>query len=75
MGKEVYLMHSLVSSRVLLLHAFKIRKKTYRRLISKREVKIADVEMAISALLTAEPEDTEEPKDRESAQCRSGLMY
>ena len=43
-------------------------QKTDSRLMSKREVKIAAVEMAISALLAVEPVDKEERKERESAQ-------
>ena len=35
--------------------------------MSKREVKIATVEMAISALIAVEVEDTNERKERESA--------
>ena len=38
------------------------------RLLSKREVKIAAVEMAISTLLAVEAVDKEERKERESAQ-------
>ena len=43
-------------------------QKTDSRLMSKREVKIAAVEMAISALLAVELVDKEERKERESAQ-------
>ena len=44
------------------------RQTTDSRLMSKREVKIAAVEWAISALLSAEPVDKEERKERDSAQ-------
>ena len=42
--------------------------------MSKREVKIAAVEMAISALLAVEPVDKEERKERESAQLAEFLQ-
>ena len=44
------------------------RQTTDSRLMSKRPVKIAAVEWAISALLAVEPVDKEEQKERESAQ-------
>ena len=44
------------------------RQNCDSRLMSKREVKIAAVEMAIGALLAVEPVDKEERKERESAQ-------
>ena len=49
-------------------------QKTDSRLMSKREVKIAAVEMAISALLVVEPVDKEEWKERKSAQLAEFLQ-
>ena len=49
------------------------RQTTDSRLMSKREVKIAAVEWAISALLAAEPVDKEERKEEESAKLREFL--
>ena len=46
------------------------RQTTDSRLMSKREVKIAAVEWAISALLAVELVDKEERKERESAKLR-----
>jgi hypothetical protein len=43
-------------------------QKTDSRLMSKREVKIAALKKAISALMALGIEDTEERKERESAQ-------
>ena len=43
-------------------------QKTDSRLMSKREVKIFAVEIAISTLLKIRIEDTQERKERESAQ-------
>jgi hypothetical protein len=43
-------------------------QKTHSRLMSKREVKIAALERTISALMAVGIEDTEERKERESAQ-------
>jgi len=43
-------------------------------LLSERDVKIAAVEMAISALLTVEPVDKEEWKEGESAQLAEFLQ-
>ena len=42
--------------------------------MSKREVKIATVEWAISALLAVEPVDKEERKEQESAKLREFLQ-
>jgi hypothetical protein len=42
------------------------RSKPYSQLMSKREVKIAAVEWAISALLTVEPVDKEGRKEQEA---------
>jgi len=42
------------------------RQTTDSRLLSKREVKIATVERAISALLAVEPVDKKERKEQES---------
>ncbi|MDB2524495.1 hypothetical protein N9X35_04370 [Amylibacter sp.] len=49
-------------------------QKTDNRLLSKREVKIATVEWAISAMLAVEPVDNEEQKQRESAQLAEFLQ-
>ena len=49
-------------------------QKTDSRLMSKREVKIAAVEMAISALLTVEPVDKRELKKQESAKLKEFLQ-
>ena len=50
------------------------RQTTDSRLMSKREVKIAAVEWAISALLAVEPVDKEERKEQESAKLREFLQ-
>jgi hypothetical protein len=50
------------------------RSKPYSQLMSKREVKIAAVEWAISALLTVEPVDKEGRKEQESAKLREFLQ-
>ena len=50
------------------------RQTTDSRLMSKREVKIAAVEWAISALLAVEPVDKEERKEQESARLREFLQ-
>jgi len=50
------------------------RQTTDSRLMSKREVKIAAVEWAISALLTVEAVDKEEWKEQESAKLREFLQ-
>ena len=42
-------------------------QNTDSRLMSKREVKVATVEMGISALLAVDLEDKEERKERDSA--------
>ena len=44
------------------------RQTSDNRLLSKREIKISAVEIAISALLAVEPIDKKERKERESAQ-------
>ena len=44
------------------------------RLMSKREVKIATVEWAISALLAVEPADKKERKEQESAKLKEFLQ-
>ena len=43
-------------------------QNSYSRLMSRREVKIAALERAISALMAVRIKDTEERKERESAQ-------
>ena len=43
------------------------------RLLSKREVKIATLEMAISALLVVEPVDKKERKEQENAKLKEFL--
>ena len=48
-------------------------QSTDSRLLSKREVKIATVEMAISALLAVGVADTKERKERDSAKLREFL--
>ena len=50
------------------------RQATDSRLISKREVKIAAVEWAISALLAVETVDKKERKEQESAKLREFLQ-
>ena len=50
------------------------RQTTDSRLMSKREVKIAAVEWAISALLAIETVDKEERKEQESAKLREFLQ-
>jgi hypothetical protein len=50
------------------------RSKPYSQLMSKREVKIAAVEWAISALLAVEPVDKEGRKEQESAKLREFLQ-
>ena len=50
------------------------RQTTDSRLMSKREVKIAAVQWAISTLLAAEPVDKEERKEQESAKLREFLQ-
>ena len=50
------------------------RQTTDSRLMSKREVKTAAVEWAISALLTVETVDKEERKEQESAKLREFLQ-
>jgi len=50
------------------------RQTTDSRLMSKREVKIAAVEWAISALLAVEPVDKEERKEQESSKLRAFLQ-
>jgi len=50
------------------------RQTTDSRLMSKRQVKIAAVEWAISALLTVEPADKEEPKEQDSAKLKEFLQ-
>ena len=47
---------------------------TNSRLMSKREVKIAAVEWAISALLAVDAVDNEERKEQESARLREFLQ-
>ena len=49
------------------------RQTSDNRLLSKREVKTATVEMAISALLAAEPVDKKERKEQESTKLREFL--
>ena len=49
-------------------------QNTGSRLMSKREVKISAVEMAISALLAVEPVDKEERKEQENAKLREFLQ-
>ena len=50
------------------------RQTTDSRLMSKREVKIATVEWAISALLAVEPVDKEERKEQASAKLREFIQ-
>ena len=50
------------------------RQTTDSRLMSKREVKIAAVEWAISALLAVEPVDKEELKEQGSAKLREFIQ-
>ena len=50
------------------------RQTTDSRLMSKREVKIAAVEWAISALLAVEPVDKEERKEPENAKLKEFLQ-
>jgi len=50
------------------------RQTTDSRLMSRREVKIAAVEWAISALLAVEPVDKEERKEQESSKLRAFLQ-
>ena len=50
------------------------RQTTDSRLMSKRQVKIAAVEWAISALLTVEPVDKEERKEQDSAKLSEFLQ-
>ena len=50
------------------------RQTTDSRLMSRREVKIAAVEWAISALLAVEPVDKEERKEQESAKLREFIQ-
>ena len=50
------------------------RQTTDSRLMSKREVKIAAVEWAISALLAVEPIDKEERKGQENAKLREFIQ-
>ena len=46
------------------------RSKPYSQLMSKREVKIAAVEWAISALLAVDAVDKEERKEQENAKLK-----
>jgi len=50
------------------------RQTTNSRLMSKREVKIATVEWAISALLAVEPVDKEERKEQENAKLKEFIQ-
>ena len=50
------------------------RQTSGNRLMSKREVKIVAVEMAISALLAVEPVDEEERKEQDSAKLKEFLQ-
>ncbi|MDC3196841.1 hypothetical protein OAU36_03815 [Gammaproteobacteria bacterium] len=50
------------------------RQSPDSRLLSKREVKIATLEWAISALLAVEPVDKEERKEQESAKLREFIQ-
>tara|TARA_B110000438_G_C15171661_1_gene376295 strand:+ start:211 stop:474 length:264 start_codon:yes stop_codon:yes gene_type:complete len=50
------------------------RQTTDSRLMSKRQVKIAAVEWAISALLAVEPVDKEERKEQDSAKLSEFLQ-
>ena len=50
------------------------RQSPDSRLLSKREVKIATLEMAISALLAVEPVDNKQRKEQESAKLREFLQ-
>ena len=50
------------------------RQTSDNRLLSKREVKIAAVEWAISALLAVEPVDKEEGKEQASAKLREFIQ-
>lgn len=50
------------------------RQTTDSRLMSKREVKIATVEWAISALLAVEPVDKEERKEQENAKLKEFIQ-
>ena len=51
------------------------RKTTDNWLISKREVKITTVEIAISALIAVEAVDKEERKEQESVKLREFLQW
>ena len=50
------------------------RQTTDSRLMSKREVKIAAVELAISALLAVEPVDKEERKEQTNAKLKEFIQ-
>ena len=50
------------------------RQTTDSRLMSKREVKIATVEWAVSALLAVEAVDKEERKEKEKAKLKGFLQ-
>ena len=50
------------------------RQTSDNRLLSKREVKIAAVEWAISALLAVDAVDNEERKEQESAKLREFIL-
>jgi len=50
------------------------RQTSDNRLLSKREVKIASVELAISDLLAVEPVDKEERKEQTNAKLREFIQ-
>ena len=50
------------------------RQTTDSRLMSKREVKIAAVELAISALLAVEPVDKEERREQTNAKLKEFIQ-
>ena len=60
--------------RVLLLHELLDRQTTDSRLMSRREVKIAAVEWAISALLAVDAVDKEERKEQENAKLKEFIQ-
>ena len=67
-------MHSLAISHASYLPESLDRQTTDSRLMSKREVKIAAVESAISALIAVEPVNKEERKEQDSAKLSEFLQ-
>jgi len=68
LGLTLVAMPRVVTSRSL------DRQNSDNRLMSKREVKIAAVEWAISALLAVEPVDKKERKEQENAKLREFIQ-